>query len=232
MLICLSATGCFSDSDASCEGVPVPYDRPFDLAEASGSQAEDGLFVPSTLDEALAELDRMLPATVTRSMVCGTESEMGHYHFGLGVYMRNNWDLWADGALAEQFRALGIRHADDMSGIILGSYWRRLRQRPIDLEGQVTYYKAYWEAHRSPESFICPNTGSSTEPTMSFASQGPPEPWVVYHVVDCGSGVLWSYERREGWRPASKEVLARVDQLRDLGGSEGEDAAQAGRRHW
>ena len=104
-----------------------------------------GVKIPNDLDEALAELDRMLTPALKDEMRKGDEKAMGQYHFGLGMWMRNDWGFWKGLELAKWFNARGITHPDDMSGIVLTSYWRHLRGKPIALAGQVRFYKAYWK---------------------------------------------------------------------------------------
>ncbi|MES2460743.1 MAG: DUF6794 domain-containing protein, partial [Armatimonadota bacterium] len=41
--------------------------------------------------------------------------------------------------------ARGIHHPDDMSGILLTSFWRSLNGKPLLLEAQIQEYQAYWE---------------------------------------------------------------------------------------
>lgn len=68
-------------------------------------------------------------------------------HFGIGMSMRNNWNLWTgDSQLSKYFKSIGIFHPDDMSSIILTSLHRRLNNKDIDLQGQIKYYKSYWKA--------------------------------------------------------------------------------------
>ena len=106
-----------------------------------------GFYIPSDLDDALVELDRILGRRGRNEVLWAeTEDEMAVFHFGVGQWMRNNWGLWGNSRLANYFTALGVHHPDDMSGIILDSYWRQTHDQPIDLEGQVRYYKEYWEA--------------------------------------------------------------------------------------
>jgi hypothetical protein len=69
---------------------------------------------------------------------------MVEYHFGLGMWMRNNWGLWSGSRLAKWFAAKGVHHPDDMSGIILGAYWAHLHHQPYDLPAQVRRVQAYW----------------------------------------------------------------------------------------
>jgi len=66
-------------------------------------------------------------------------------HFSVGRHLRNTWGLWHNSVLAKWFQARGIRHADDMSGIILDSFWRVVNNRPVDLDGQIVYYREYWK---------------------------------------------------------------------------------------
>lgn len=109
-----------------------------------------GFYIPRDLDDALIETDRILGRR-GRNEVVGTktESEMAMLHFGVGLWMRNNWGLWSDSRLAAYFKGIGVNHPDDMSGIILKSYWRQEHHLPINLEQQVRYYKDFWESARS-----------------------------------------------------------------------------------
>ena len=66
-------------------------------------------------------------------------------HHGTGTWLRNQWGLWRkESVLAKYFNALGIYHADDMSGIILKSLHRHLNNRRIKLDKQIKHYRDYW----------------------------------------------------------------------------------------
>lgn len=101
--------------------------------------------VPTTLDEALAALGTLISPEEQKWMrsVRSSIFHGGTHHF-LGRYLRNEWGLWEGSALARWFNAQGIYHADDMSGIILESFWRRLNGQEIGLAGQVEECQAYW----------------------------------------------------------------------------------------
>lgn len=73
------------------------------------------------------------------------EDHLALYHFGLGMWLRNNWGLWTSSPLAVWFNERGIHHPDDMSGIILTSYWRHLNGKSIELNQQIEHYRAYWK---------------------------------------------------------------------------------------
>ena len=66
-------------------------------------------------------------------------------HFGTGMGVRNAFSLWEANVLTKYFRSIGIKHADDMSGIIYTSLHRKLNVKDIDLPGQVCEYWNYWK---------------------------------------------------------------------------------------
>jgi len=105
-----------------------------------------GVYVPKDLDDAFVELKKILDPKVLSELKQGKEAELAKYHFGLGMWMRNNWGLWKGTRLADYFESLGILHPDDMSGIILTSFYRHLNGRPVRLDEQAEYYKAYWNS--------------------------------------------------------------------------------------
>lgn len=81
---------------------------------------------------------------------------IAHHTHGLSI--RNNWFLWwnerdqefndkpelypqSKPAIVQFFHNLGITNADDMSGIILTTLYRKFHGLPVDLQGQVQKYK-------------------------------------------------------------------------------------------
>jgi len=109
------------------------------------AEAEKEVYVPKDLDDCFAELKRILPKEEIEKMKSGPEKDMIRYHFGLGMWLRNNWGLWKGSRLSKWFNDKGIRHPDDMSGIILDSFWGHLNGKPTGLEEQVKHYQDYWK---------------------------------------------------------------------------------------
>ena len=126
-----------------------------------------GYYIPRDLDDALTEVDRIMGAKGREDVLKASEREMIQYHFGLGQWMRNNWGLWKGLGLAQYFNQLGIHHPDDMSGIILDSYWRRIHGKPIDLEGQVRYYQDYWKKMKTDENGEPDGPANGSQPIRS-----------------------------------------------------------------
>jgi Domain of unknown function (DUF6794) len=106
------------------------------------------IYIPRDLDDCFAQLKQLLEPVDIEKMKSGTENDMIEYHFTLGLWMRNNWGLWGSSRLAKWFNAQGVEHPDDMSGIILNSFWRHLNGKPIRLEEQVKYYLEYWKRRK------------------------------------------------------------------------------------
>jgi alkyl hydroperoxide reductase subunit AhpC len=128
------------------------------------------VYIPKDLDDCFIELKKMLHPTLISEMKNNTEEDMIEYHHGLGTWIRNNWALWAGSHLSKYFNNLGIYHPDDMSGIILKSFWRHLNSKPIKLDEQVERYKRYWKEVKEKESRISPV--SKTAMSISLKAYG------------------------------------------------------------
>ena len=101
---------------------------------------------PINIEEAVIQLTKILSDTTQQKILSMTEYEFTvNSHFGLGLWIRNNWGLWQGGELAEDFNNKGIFHPDDMSGIILTCYYRQLQNQDWELDEQIKSYQNYWK---------------------------------------------------------------------------------------
>jgi Ankyrin repeats (3 copies) len=129
---------------SGCKAVgPEPT---YAIHSTADQSASFGMYIPKDLDDAFIELQKMLDPRFLAEFRSGTEKELARYHFGLGMWMRNNWGLWKASRLADYFERLDIHHPDDMSAIIMTSLHRHLNGKPIKLDEQVGYYQAYWNS--------------------------------------------------------------------------------------
>ncbi|HLG28286.1 MAG TPA: DUF6794 domain-containing protein [Paenisporosarcina sp.] len=103
--------------------------------------------IPTNLDECFEALLRIAHPEDIETIKAGSEDDMCQYHHGIGTWIRNNWGLWHGGPLQDYFKQMGLWHADDMSGLILQSFWCYLKGIPLDVEGQVAHYLDYWKAN-------------------------------------------------------------------------------------
>ena len=99
-------------------------------------------YKPINLDEAIIQLTRILPDETKQKILSMTENDfLSNSHLSLGLYIRNNWRLWRGGQLANYFKSKGVFHPDDMSGIILSSFYRHLHGQEMKVEEQIEFYK-------------------------------------------------------------------------------------------
>lgn len=106
----------------------------------------DGFYIPKDLDEAFHEINSMLSDSARVEVAARSEDEfVEESHFGLGLWMRNNWKLWGDSQCANYFKRKDVSHPDDMSRIILTSYHRQITGKPIALKKQIKEYRKNWK---------------------------------------------------------------------------------------
>ena len=117
-----------------------------------------GSYIPANLEDAHNYLLRHLPPEeIQRIRDMKSEDEMIDYHLGLGMGIRNGWSLWAGSRLSRHFNKLGVYHPDDMSGIILETFWCRLPDQPLRFDERIAYCQVYWAASNVPEDLRTPS---------------------------------------------------------------------------
>lgn len=106
---------------------------------------------PANFDECLNFLETRTSEKMKEWIRCLPDQEFsGIVHHGYGMYLRNNWGLWAFSDLAKNLYEMGIFHPDDMTSIILTSFQRKLKGEDIKLQEQIKYYQDYWRKHGVP----------------------------------------------------------------------------------
>jgi len=114
----------------------------------------NGIYIPKDLNDCFTQIDGFWNDSIKTQIRSWTEDEFcANAHFGFGMWMRNNWGLWGGSRLQAYFNDKGIYHPDDMSGIILTSYYRYLTADKIELKKQIKFYKTYWEKPDETQSF-------------------------------------------------------------------------------
>lgn len=102
--------------------------------------------VPFGLRKTINQMEKNLNDTIKYDFQIAPESVAGtKHHFGLGLGLRNGKGLWSGSMLRTYFILNGIKHPDDMSGIILTTLHRKLNNKPINFREQKEYYKDYWK---------------------------------------------------------------------------------------
>lgn len=97
---------------------------------------------PKNLTECLQMLDKTLKTEDKDYIKTLTEDEFFmESHFTIGMGIRNEWIRSGNPELVTFFLDQGVKHPDDMSAMILTSYYRHLLGKEIDFEGQISAYK-------------------------------------------------------------------------------------------
>ena len=109
---------------------------------------------PTNLKEAMDALDLILGHEDKRVFgEVGEEKVNAMFHHSLGRHLRNKWGLWDEKSeLRQWFKRRGIWHPDDMSGIIITSYYRDIHHSYIKLDEQIKHYLDYWKDQPKQET--------------------------------------------------------------------------------
>ncbi|TKC09685.1 DUF6794 domain-containing protein [Pedobacter frigoris] len=110
----------------------------------------NGVYIPKDLEECFLQINSFWPDSTRNNVRQWAEDIFGaRAHLGFGMWVRNNWGLWGGSRLSAYFNNLGIDHPDEMSGVILTSYHRKLNNKSIDLQQQL---EAIRESHKNADS--------------------------------------------------------------------------------
>ena len=99
------------------------------------------------LDDCHTKLDTMFDFEDLRKIdTMSSEYDMDNISCSCGRYLRNTFGLWGNNELTSYLRKLGFTHADDMSQVILYSYWHKRHGLICDLNVYVELFKKHWES--------------------------------------------------------------------------------------
>jgi hypothetical protein len=102
-------------------------------------------WIPQNIDECMKAFEEMLSPEEQLLIIRMSKSELGSTHHGLGQFIRNNWGLWNGGHLLENLKALGFKHADDMSMSLIEEWWSRMNNVPSSIDDNIKEYAKFWE---------------------------------------------------------------------------------------
>ena len=109
----------------------------FGLAQNADQQADSSVtvYIPVDLPDCMRQLDSILTSE-NKELIRSLEEKdfLSRTHFALGMWIRNNWGLWAGSRLATYFDEQGIHHPDDMSGVILRCYYHYVRGEKVNYQ--------------------------------------------------------------------------------------------------
>ena len=112
-----------------------------------------GYYIPKNLDDAINSINKIYSDSTKLKITKLLEKDYvyGNYRSGMGLWMRNNWQLWGGSRLSAFFRNNKINHPESMSVVILESYYRYLKNEDIRFEEQIKEYVEWEEKAKSDE---------------------------------------------------------------------------------
>ncbi|CAM1366780.1 conserved exported hypothetical protein [Tenacibaculum litoreum] len=186
-----------------------------DSETSKSNRILDENYIPKNLEEALSQIDFYVSDSLKLEIKKKSESDfISETHFGLGIGMRNNWNLWKGSDLSKYFNSIEIFHPDDMSAIILTSYYRKLNGKDINLEEQIIGYKEYW---KQVDLVQLPEKTEHPEPNLEFRVSifygfhtSKDRPAQVFIQTNSTNNTFWIYDYFYGWKKIdlkTKEIL-------------------------
>jgi hypothetical protein len=176
--------------------------------------------MPKDLDDCFLEINKMLHPDFIEELKSG-KIESADCHFGLGMWMRNNWGLWSESKLAKYFHERKLYHPDSISGIIIDSYISKLRNEPFNPEeiiGVAAYQEQrYKNLTDAPEDILDPETNGTVTIVDSktmyyFDEDDDMKNWTIIHLgINKKTNETWFYEYDRGWYKPTEDDLKRAE---------------------
>ncbi|OGU56800.1 MAG: hypothetical protein A2X64_07475 [Ignavibacteria bacterium GWF2_33_9] len=118
----------------------------FDSTEAVWAIADsiNGWYIPKNLEDAFITLDKILSEKyINTIMSYKTEDQaVDIEHVSLGIVLRNNWQIGSS-RIGKYFVNKGITIPDLISSYIIRAYYRRLNNKPLNLDELDKKYLDY-----------------------------------------------------------------------------------------
>lgn len=103
----------------------------------------NGVYIPKDHLDAIKELKEMSPEEALAKFRTHSEATViKKLHFGLGRWIRYNWNFYEGSRLAEHLKVLGVSHPDDMSTLLMTLLHRDLNSNPANVEELVAELSA------------------------------------------------------------------------------------------
>lgn len=105
-----------------------------DFTEQLVKKLEGFFEIPLDLLDAYKYFDENLNKDEIKYIKNCSDDDLAELHFGLGLWIRNNWIYPSYDKIAKNFTDRGIDSPDNMSGLIIYGYKQYLNGQPCDLE--------------------------------------------------------------------------------------------------
>jgi len=180
----------------------------------------DNEYIPKNLEDAIETIDSKLSNDLKSDIIHMTEDDfILESHFGIGLTMiRNGWSLWGKSRLFFFFEKKGINHPDDMSSIILTSYYRNLTGKPIRFDDQIIKIKDYHLKNSTPSKMTFPPYVKDVQwvRSIGYPEDENEEDWAdVHFFYSLNKKIIWIYNYKYGWKRLTKKQHHQFERLYD-----------------
>lgn len=173
-------------------------------------------YLLNSLEDCFRELNSLIKQKGRKELLQISEEQfLFQSHFEIGAWIRNNWIREGRVTFIETLREKGARHIDDISAIILTSYYRYLHGRDINLDEQLAFYRDYWLINGTPKPDLYPQGVKSLS---YFASRHYKIDETLggcfYIMLEERVGKYWLYDYFYGWldlEEKNKDELLKSD---------------------
>ena len=113
--------------------------------------------------------------------------------------------------MANHLWKLGFSHPDDMSDVILQTFWCKHHRRDFNLEERADYCQAYWKAAADPpDSARDPADHSEVDWTLSFGAGTDEKPRQIHVGRSKKSGRWLAYEFDKGVYVPNADLMKKI----------------------
>ncbi|GGG47429.1 DUF6794 domain-containing protein [Bizionia arctica] len=173
----------------------------------------NGIYIPFDLNDALNELDTALSTEEKEGIKkISINDFIGKSHLTIGRWMRNNWGLYGHTSrLNKYFENFGITDSEDMTGIILKSFYRRTNNLPIEFENQI---QAIINSE-CPQKKDFPKYVKNVERSQTIFIEDENENYIytLYFFSNLKKDVKWIFHPVFGWKIISPNEYNTITEL-------------------
>jgi hypothetical protein len=111
--------------------------------ENQAKERINGVYIPKTLDDALAQLDKMIDPKAKNSLKIVDENTAAtKLHFSLGRWMIVNWSFYEGSRFSNYLHSAGITFPDDQADFMIRAYHRHVNGKSVEFKELATSYRA------------------------------------------------------------------------------------------
>ena len=111
-----------------------------------------GIYIPKNLDDALVQLDKLLPPKKQAEIMFMPEDSVCRVlHNSLGRRIVDNWGFYGGSRFSHYLKSAGVTFPDDMADLVMLAYHRKINAKPIDLKGLIKFFEDKREKERQEE---------------------------------------------------------------------------------